>query len=213
MAEYKAFGHAIPGIIAPTLEEYTHLGDAASKTDGKIYNPKLGRLETNGDESGVQDGPLGLYHAYHGAELRLGGGFCRGQPGLGGDDDALAAQCLEAAKALWAYEQTHPVVKYGYFNTTGGDPQIEEAAATIQLVVTTKGEEPYKTRLTALTPFIRQHFMFLGAQAVAAIPFMDAGYKASLREETINFKAMVDSMVAKNPYGVPILPGTWAAPA
>ena len=36
LAQYKVIGHAIPGIVEPTLEEYTHLGDAASKTDGRI---------------------------------------------------------------------------------------------------------------------------------------------------------------------------------
>ena len=30
IAQYRAIGHAIPGIIAPTLEQYTHLGDAST---------------------------------------------------------------------------------------------------------------------------------------------------------------------------------------
>jgi len=35
LAQYKVIGHAIPGIIEPTLEEYTHLGDAASQTENE----------------------------------------------------------------------------------------------------------------------------------------------------------------------------------
>ena len=48
LAQYAAFGHAIPGIVEPTLEEYTHLGDAASQTDGKIYSSALGKLQSDG---------------------------------------------------------------------------------------------------------------------------------------------------------------------
>ncbi|MFX5570838.1 hypothetical protein ABTD96_21180, partial [Acinetobacter baumannii] len=55
LGQYSAFGHAITGIIEPTLEEYTHLGDAASKTDGKIYDSHLGPLESTGISSGVPD--------------------------------------------------------------------------------------------------------------------------------------------------------------
>ena len=39
LAQIAAVGHPFPGIMEPTLREYTHLGDAASKTDGRIYDP------------------------------------------------------------------------------------------------------------------------------------------------------------------------------
>ncbi|HEY6926541.1 MAG TPA: cellulase N-terminal Ig-like domain-containing protein, partial [Steroidobacteraceae bacterium] len=55
LAQYRAFGHAIPGIVEPTLEEYTHLGDAASKTDGKIYDSHMRALESDGIHSGLPD--------------------------------------------------------------------------------------------------------------------------------------------------------------
>ena len=42
LAQYHVIGHAIPGIIEPTLAEYIHLGDAASKTDGRIYSERMG---------------------------------------------------------------------------------------------------------------------------------------------------------------------------
>ena len=38
LAQYRAVGHAIPGIVEPTLEQYTHLGDAVTKTDGIAGN-------------------------------------------------------------------------------------------------------------------------------------------------------------------------------
>jgi endoglucanase len=41
LGQIKSIGHPVPEIMEPNLREYTHLGDAASKTDGRIYDPKL----------------------------------------------------------------------------------------------------------------------------------------------------------------------------
>jgi hypothetical protein len=55
LAQIKSVGHPFPEIMEPTLREYTHLGDAASKTDGRIYDAKLGPHEVKGDYSGASD--------------------------------------------------------------------------------------------------------------------------------------------------------------
>ena len=55
LAQIKAIGHPIPGINEPTLRQYTHLGDGASKTDGRIYSEKLGPNEVDGNFSGMPD--------------------------------------------------------------------------------------------------------------------------------------------------------------
>lgn len=213
MGQYKAFGHAIPGVVEPTLVEYTHLGDAASKTDGRVYNPKLGLLETRGNESGVPDDRWAF--TTHTTSLNYGAvaALSAASRVLRGFDDDLATQCFEAAKALWAYEQSHPLAGFHSFNTTGGDPRIEEAEATIQMVVTAKGAEPYKSRLAALTPFIAENFELLGAAALPAIPFMPPEFKAGLRKQTLLYKAELDQAMAQNPFGVPIRPGTWGGSA
>src|SRR5690606_16444531 len=39
LAQHRVFGHAIPGIVEPDLGQYTHLGDAVTKTDGKVDVP------------------------------------------------------------------------------------------------------------------------------------------------------------------------------
>ncbi|MEJ2355189.1 MAG: cellulase N-terminal Ig-like domain-containing protein, partial [candidate division WOR-3 bacterium] len=48
IAQYRAVGHAISGIISSDLSGYTHLGDALTKTDNLIYNPELDSFESNG---------------------------------------------------------------------------------------------------------------------------------------------------------------------
>jgi endoglucanase len=55
LAQYKSIGHPIMGLIEPNLREYTHLGDAASITDERIYSEKLGPNEMDGNYSGKPD--------------------------------------------------------------------------------------------------------------------------------------------------------------
>ena len=55
LAQFHNIGHSIRGTHEPDLRQYTHLGDGASKTDGRIYDPKLGPDEVKGDYSGRPD--------------------------------------------------------------------------------------------------------------------------------------------------------------
>jgi hypothetical protein len=129
LAQFSAFGHAIPGIIEPTLEEYTHLGDAASKTDGKIYDSHLGPLESNGISSGVPDDRWAF--TTHTTPLNYGAAAALAAASrvLRGHDDALADKCLKTAVQVWTDEHSHPPAIFRSFNTTGGELEDEEVVA------------------------------------------------------------------------------------
>lgn len=209
LAQYKVIGHAIPGVIAPTLEQYTHLGDEASATDGKIYSAKMSPLESNGIYSGVPDDrwaftthttPLNYAAA---ASLAAASGALRKY------DPAMADECLRTAEKVWTDEHSHPPAVFRSFNTAGGDLQGSEIRAAVELLVATKGADVYRRRLKELLPVIEQRFAFLGATAVRAIPLMDAEYKDALRSGAESYKATLDQNLAKNPYGVPISLGGW----
>ena len=209
MAQYSAFGHAIPGIVEPTLEEYTHLGDAASKTDGKIYDSHMGLLESNGISSGLPDDRWAF--TTHTTALNYGAvaALAAASRVLRGYDDALAEKCLKTAIQVWGDERSHPPVIFQSFNTTGGDPDEEEVTATVQLLITTKGRAPYKARLKELLPVIQKKVGTLGWIAVQAIPYMGTDFKKALAAAVTDFKPKLDAELAKNPFGVPISLGTW----
>src|SRR6185312_3607054 len=97
LGQYAAFGHAIAGIVEPTLEEYTHLGDAASKTDGKIYSARLKPLETDGVYSGAPDDRWAFTTHTTPLNYAADGALAAASRVLRGYDDALAAQCLKIA--------------------------------------------------------------------------------------------------------------------
>jgi endoglucanase len=108
LAQFHNIGHAIRGTHEPDLRQYTQLGDGASKTDGRIYDPKLGPNEVKGDYSGKPDdrwiftsnNPFFQWSAI--AALAAAADVLKGY------DDAMAKDCLETAIKAWNDEKAHP---------------------------------------------------------------------------------------------------------
>src|SRR5579872_7215534 len=108
LAQFHNIGHAIRGTHEPDLRQYTHLGDGASKTDGRIYDPKLGPNEVKGDYSSKPDdrwifttnNPFFQWNAI--------AALAAAADALKGWDDALAKDCLETAIKTWNGEKSNP---------------------------------------------------------------------------------------------------------
>jgi len=213
LAEYHAIGHAIPGIIEPTLEEYTHLGDAASKTDGRIYDPKMGLLGTDGIHSGIPDDRWAFSTHTTALSYDLAGGLAAASRVLRGYNDKMAEECLATAVQAWDYEHSHEPATFQYFNTTGSNLQRAEVEAAVELLISTHGGAPYQQRLKELLPLIKDQFPFLGGAAARAVPSMDKQFKDAIAEDLTAYKPNLDHMLAQNPYGVPVTRGTWGGSA
>jgi endoglucanase len=197
LAQVKAIGHPILGIIEPTLRQYTHLGDAASNTDGRLYSEKLGPNELEGNFSGKPDDRWAFTTRMpvlqHGATASL----AAAARVLKGWDDPLAKQCLDTAVRLWDEEHAAPPAGAMDWN------------AAIELLITTNGAEPYKKRVLELFPTIRQRFGFNGWMAVRALPYMDAEFKKQLEAVVKSYVVELDAELAKTPFGVPPSLRTW----
>lgn len=120
LAQFKNIGHAIRGTHEPDLRQYTFIGDGRSKTDGRIYDPKLGPNEVKGDYSGKPDdrwiftttNPFFQWNAI--AALAAAADVLKGW------DDALAKDCLETAIKTWNDEKAHPTQTPGSAGGLGG---------------------------------------------------------------------------------------------
>jgi endoglucanase len=209
LAQFRIFGHAIPGVISPTLEQYTHLGDAAAETDGKIYSDKMSPLQSDGTYSGVPDDRWAFTTHTTPLNYDAASALAAASRVLRGYDDKLASECLDTAEKVWNEEHQQVPALFHSFNTTGGDLREEETSAAVELLVATNGQEIYRQRLSELVPIIQERFAFLGGTATRAIPFMGAEYKTAMRTALLTYKSKLDSALSKNPYGVPISMGTW----
>jgi endoglucanase len=121
LAQFHNIGHAIRGTHEPDLRQYTQVGDGASKTDGRIYDPKLGPNEVKGDYSGRPDdrwifttnNPFFQWNAI--AALAAAADTLKGW------DDALAKECLTTAIKAWNDTKAHPT-EYPTDSLLGGPP-------------------------------------------------------------------------------------------
>ncbi|MBV8892466.1 MAG: glycoside hydrolase family 9 protein, partial [Acidobacteria bacterium] len=108
LAQFHNIGHAIRGTHEPDLRQYTHLGDGASKTDGRIYDPQLGPNEAKGDYSGKPDDRWIFTTNNPYFQWNAIAALAAAADTLKGWDDALAKNCLETAIKAWKDEEAHP---------------------------------------------------------------------------------------------------------
>src|SRR5665213_2590231 len=108
LAQFHNIGHSIRGTHEPDLRQYTHLGDAASKTDNRIYDPKLGPNETKGDYSGRPDDRWIFTTTNAVFQWNAIAALAAASDALKGWDDALAKDCLETAIKACNDENAHP---------------------------------------------------------------------------------------------------------
>ena len=217
LAQIKAVGHPFMGIIEPDLREYTHLGDAASQTDGRIYSPKLGSLEVDGNFSGVADDRWAFTTKSAGLQYGAAASLAAAARVLKGWDDALAKECLEAAVKLYDDENANPPPG-GRGGFPGGGPGGlgaggQDWTAALELMIATNGADPYKKRVRELFPTMLERIGMGGWAAVRALPYLDASYRAQLGEAVKAYVAQLDKDMAATPFGVPPSRGTWGASA
>ena len=208
IAQYRVFGHAIPGVVEPTIDQYTHLGDAVTKTDNLPYDASLeGREPANG-RSGVADDRWAFTSRATALDYGSIAALAAASRVLAGYDDALANECIQTAMRVWDEEHARPPATFRHGNTTGGPLEDEELRAAVELLLTT-GLAKYADRITALLPHIEAHFDRTAATAVRALPHMDEAFRTRMRAAVTAYKPRMDADMAKNPFGVPVTTGGW----
>jgi hypothetical protein len=201
IAQHRVFGHAIPGIIDASLGTYTHLGDGASQTDGKIDDPK--------DPNNRHDDRLAFTTATTALNYGSAAALAASSRALRGYRDALADECLATAIRVWDFEKSRTPNLFHFGNTTGHDVELEEFSAAVELLQTTK-DQRYARRINELLPTLGEKFPWAVLDTLRAVPLMDAGYAAQLKERLVAYRDRMQPMLTENPFGVPIFRGGWA---
>jgi len=209
IAQHRALGRAISGIIVPTLEQYTHLGDGLTMTDNLIYNKALGELESNGFESGKFDDRWAFTSRSSALNYGSIAALAGASRALKGYNDELAKECLETAIRAWDEEQSHEPYIFKVGNTTGGPLESEIFKAAVELLITT-GDKRYAKQVSESLDYLQGAFGWHVALAVRAMPHMDKAYRDKIRGFAEDYKNKFDDFAKANPYGVNITEGGWA---
>jgi endoglucanase len=210
VAQAEIIGHMTQTLSNSVLDNYHHLGDAASITDGLPYNPNLGPYEvaSDGRSSGVKDGMWAFTSRNPGLDLRAATMFAAASRALKGYNDDLSARALVQSKRLLK-EATELLAKQpqGRGGMGGGSADM---ATNLQLYIST-GEKQYIDKFQELLwPALDRNVSSNILTALNAIPHMDASFKEKLRPYVVKYKEYIDKLEKDNPYGVPISLGNWA---
>jgi endoglucanase len=155
LAQFHNIGHAIRGTHEPDLRQYTHLGDGASKTDGRIYDPNLAPNEVKGDYSGKPDDRWIFTTTNPYFQWQAIAALAAAADVLKGYDDPLAKDCLDTAIKAWNDEKAHPT-PFPSSGFGGGAPENAPAAGVLAAsqgaVAGTHANTPVVPATTAVQP-------------------------------------------------------------
>ena len=221
LAQFRAFGHAIRGIVQPHLWQYNMIGDASNLTDGLIYNPNLKPFQKDGFTSGTMDDRWVFTSSSPMGDIGSATALAAASRALKSYNDDLSAECLATAQKVWEDN----VAKKTESQNANDMPDMpdfpadlrrsmsvgQEANLTIELLLATN-DKKYSDYLTKIWPAVKSSLgasrrMSFGASSMRtllkAIPYMNDDYKNDLRLQAINTKKQLDSISNVNPYGVP----------
>ena len=217
VAQAEQIGHMASTLSNSVLDNYHHLGDAASITDGLHYDPSLKRYEVSADgkRSGTPDDMWAFTTRSPQLDLRAATMFAAASHALKGYNDELADRALTQSKRLM--KEATELIKSAPtdrqmeadFSWLGGAEQ-GNMGTNLQLYGAT-GEKQYldnfeKQIWTALD----RNVAFTMQTALDAVPYMDEAYKQKLRPYVEKYRDYVKGFDTNNPYGVPIGLGNWA---
>ena len=209
IAQHRAVGHAIPGIIVPDISQYTHLGDALTMTDNLVHDPSLGLDQSDGFRSGLPDDRWAFTSRSSALNYGSIAALAAASRALKGYRDALAEECLETALRVWWEEQGKAPDLFRHGNTTGGRLEDERLKAAVELLLCTH-DAIYATAVEELWPAIEEGFARNAPFAVRALPHMDPAFRDRLEARTREWKTELEALEEENPFGVPISTGGWA---
>jgi endoglucanase len=207
IAQHRAFGRAIPGIIVPNLHQYHHLGDGSTMTDNLPYNPDLKAYQSDSISSGTPDDRWAFTNRFGWNNFNSVAALAAASRALRGYNDTLAHECLETAKRALADEQKQPEKENPWEFWFGGTGEIQ---ALLQLYISTKDRQ-YAARFNELLWPAMEKMMDKNMKyAARAVPFLDEGYKKKLLPYVEKYKTANEEMLTKNPLGVPLTKRGWA---
>ena len=212
VAQAEQIGHMASTLSNSVLDNYHHLGDAASITDGLHYDPSLKPYEVSADgkRSGTPDDMWAFTTRNPRLDMRAATMFAAAAHALKGYNDSLAARALTQSKRLMkeAEELLSQRAESEKNNTRARFGGV--AAMNLQLYAATQEKGYLNVFKKEIWNELDQNLEFNLQTALDAIPYMDEDYREKLRPYVEKYAQYIQDFDRQNPYGVPIGTGNWA---
>jgi hypothetical protein len=221
VAQVENIGHPVRGIIVPNLHQYHHLGDASTETDNLPYNQDLKPYETDGKSSGTLDDRWAFTNRSSALDYQTAATLAAASRALRGFNNDLAERSLACAQKL--VDEADLAIKnpnekldtFSMMMSKGAD-----ISTALQLYITTKDKKYADRFLEKIWPALDRSVgknnpgftFFIGRDintALLALPYMDAAFKAKLKNYVVKYKESLTALEKENPYGVPMATWGW----
>jgi hypothetical protein len=192
---YKSLGRLYRGIIAPTLRQYVHLGDAATQTDGRVVR--------DSDAPGQEDDRWVFTEVNPTRELNAAAGLAAAARVLRADRPELATTALTAARDLFRNAEDVPAGT--------SVPTSARVFALTELYLTTQ-ERAYLDRLLNMQDELVADIGQSGWLVGRLLPQIEnEGFRQALDTAVREYQSGVNLQARRTPYGVPYEPRIWGA--
>lgn len=212
VAQAEQIGHMASTLSNSVLDNYHHLGDAASITDGLHYDPSLKPYEVSedGKRSGTPDDMWAFTTRNPGLDMRAATMFAAAANALKGYNDNLAERALKQSKRLM--KEAEELMSKHPKSIDGNTRSIKRglAATNMQLYAATHEKKYLDVFKNEIWNDLNQNLVFNIQIALDAIPYMDEAYRAKLKPYVEKYAVYIRDFDKQNPYGVPIGLGNWA---
>lgn len=199
LAGYRSLGRLYRGIIENNLRQYVHLGDAATITDGRKYNPSLKPDEVNATESGVLDDRLVFTEENPMREIGTARWLAASARALKGFNDTLSVQCVATAVALYDGLDVEKQPRMASM----------KLGAAVELFITTGNEKYKQDILKFTTPGVLRRNEMIATLGQVLKKINDPKLTEMVVAAAKTYKTEVDKLQQENPFGVPYRPYIW----
>lgn len=209
VAQAEQIGHMASTLSNSVLDNYHHLGDAASITDGLHYDPslKLYEVSADGKRSGTPDDMWAFTTRNPELDMRAATMFAAAAHALEGYNDSLAARALKQSKRLM--QEAEELMKSSD-KKSSDQRKYGFAATNMQLYAATRDKKYLDAFMKEIWSGLDRNLEFNIQTALDAIPYMDEAYRDKLKPYVEKFAKYISGFDKQNPYGVPIGLGNWA---
>ena len=185
VTQAEQIGHMASTLSNSILDNYHHLGDAASITDGLHYDPSLKPYEVSedGKRSGTPDDMWAFTTRSLQLDMQAAGVFTSAARVLRGYNDELADRAQKQADRL--RKEAMPLIEKRNMKRDG------QAQSNFDWL-------------------IGSNIVYNLQTALDSIPMKDETYRQQLRPMVERFNEYIHAFDKQNPYGVPIGLGNWA---
>ena len=210
---YHALGRFYRGMITPTLRQYVHVGDFGAQTDNVVFDQATAPSKPPAVGTGVPGSPDDRWvftEQNPRRELAAAAGLAAAARVLRGYDDALAADCLTIATAVWdgTKDEVPPTTTTQPPRPPRAGPRVGLA---VELLAATK-DRRYAEYLVSQTTAIAASFRDTGWVVGRVLPLVnDAAFTKAVTDAARAYRADVAALERKTPYGVPYEPDIWGA--